>query len=128
MKESGSKSSAPSELPRATVWTDRERQRFFLIGDDVAPPPGDFEIRTPRRTARVDAQALAAFEVTRERAHAWLVDNLDGAIATISNGAQAAAAKLNEAAEQLHVENQARLREIGEALKKAFADRRKDPD
>jgi hypothetical protein len=113
---SGSKSQARSDLPRATVWSDTARRRWFLVPDDAALPPGPFGIRTPAgRSAVVEEQAVQRFEVTREQAQRWLLDHLDPAIAAIRGTVEQVAEKINEAAERMSVETAEARREARES-------------
>lgn len=61
------------ELPEATLWSDLQRRRFFVIPDAETLPPGDFALHTlTGRSLRVDPAAAVRFEVTEDEAKAWL--------------------------------------------------------
>jgi len=56
-----------------TLWSDAARSRFFLVPDEKKLPPGDLILRTiTGRVQRVDAIAVAPFEVTEEQAKEWV--------------------------------------------------------
>ena len=56
-----------------TLWSDMERSRFFLIPQDHQISPGEFSLRTiTGRQIKVEPNALAPFEISREEAKIWL--------------------------------------------------------
>jgi len=71
-----------------TLWSDAARSRFFRVPDEKKLPPGDLILRTiTGRVQRVDAIAVAPFEVTEEQAKEWvkgefgkILDNARGSV------------------------------------------------
>ena len=56
-----------------TLWSDATRSHHFLIPDSDELPSGDFELRTVTgRQKHVDADIIAAYEITHDEAKAWL--------------------------------------------------------
>jgi hypothetical protein len=63
----------------ATLWTTPDRDRFFLVPEDLELTAGPFLIRTPtERRASVDEAGLRVFEVSEEDAKAWAKAQLGG--------------------------------------------------
>jgi hypothetical protein len=60
-----------------SLWRSSDPPRFFLIPDEVTPPPGDFTIRSlTGERRRVNSAALAYYERTQEQATEWLQGKL----------------------------------------------------
>jgi hypothetical protein len=56
-----------------SLWKSSDPPRFFLIPDDVIPPPGDLTIRSLTGDRRsVNPASVAAYERTQEQATEWL--------------------------------------------------------
>ena len=83
-----------------TVWINIESDRYFIIPDDKQPGEGSFELSTIDRMKRSVVEVdVSGYEVTEEAAHQWL---------------------------QFQVNEQ--MNRAKEAVKQAFADRRKEAE
>jgi hypothetical protein len=57
------------------LWSNRTRDRHFLVPDSIQLPSGDFFLRTVTgQQQQVDPDALAPYEIAQEEAKEWLKD------------------------------------------------------
>ena len=81
-----------------TLWSNRERDRHFIIPDDVKPPAGDFVLRTViGRQMDVAEDGVTDYEVTREEAKDWLKGQFGEMLGTAKSAILSSVAKFREA-------------------------------
>jgi hypothetical protein len=82
---------------KRTLYTTPERDRFFLIADDVELPAGGFVIHTTKRQEhRVDPEFVAAFEIPRQRAEELLKEEMRSALRQFGRSVRGIAADAPE--------------------------------
>ena len=64
-----------------SIWKNSDKDRCFLLADDLVLPAGDYLIQTSTgREQRVQKEQLAQYEVTQDEATQWLKKELTGVI------------------------------------------------
>ncbi len=70
-----------------TLWSDTDRNRFFLIPDDRELPSGDFELKTVTgRHQQVEENAITEFEIGRDEAKTWLKEQFGELLSSARKG------------------------------------------
>jgi hypothetical protein len=86
-------------LQPITVWTNRERSRFFLVPDGEQLPLGKLVLRTlTGRELKVDPSSVAEFEVSEAEAKEWLKGEFGKMLDGTRGAADTLVRNLNEAA------------------------------
>jgi hypothetical protein len=75
-------------MPRqTTVWSTEDRSRWFLVPDDLPAVPGTLRVRSLEgRSAQIDADWLAPFQVTEDQARRWAKDQLGQTLGELKQG------------------------------------------